>query len=150
MLISSFWAFISFCMLAFVGFLLLSEDALSYLFFTNDEWLMVWLVCTLLLLLWGQWQSFHIRLFIFEVCLSNVSWRVLNLFLTVTLYLFLTSLRKWGLVIMCDFDCFLFLCRLRDIFAVTILWVEDTPSKEEHALLFRVLFIHFLFNLSMI
>ena len=35
--------------------------------------------------------------------------------------------------------CVLFLCKLRHIFAATILWSEDTPSKEEYASQFRAL-----------
>ena len=57
-LISSFWAFLSFCKLAFVEFLFLSKDAFfklspfPYLLVTPMElyiWLEVWLVSTLLI-----------------------------------------------------------------------------------------------------
>ena len=32
------------------------------------------------------------------------------------------------------------------MFAVMILWLEDTPSKEEYASYFKALLIHFLFK----
>ena len=44
--------------------------------------------------------------------------------------------------------CFLFLYRLRHIFAVTSLWLEDILSKEENALQFKALFIHSLFIIT--
>ena len=40
---------------------------------------------------------------------------------------------------------FLFLRRLKSIFAETILWSEDTPSKEEYVSQMKALFIYFLF-----
>ena len=40
---------------------------------------------------------------------------------------------------------FLYLLKLRQIVAVMILWLEETPSKEEYASQFKVLFIYFLF-----
>ena len=39
------------------------------------------------------------------------------------------SIGKWESVVMCGFDCFFFLYRLRYIFAETILWLEYTPSR---------------------
>ena len=92
----------------------------------------VWLVCTLHL----QWWSFHIC---HSEYLSDISWRVMNLFHTVTIYLFLISLSVLCVILTVYF---LFLCRLRCIFAVNILWSEDAPLKEEYASQFRVLFIH--------
>ena len=55
-------------------------------------WLLVWLACTLplmlLLLLCGLWQRFHIHR---SEYVSDISWRVSNLFITVTVYLLLIS-----------------------------------------------------------
>ena len=56
------------------------------------------------------------------------------------------SINKWGPDVRVVLTIFiLFLRRLRRIFAVTILWSEDTPSEEKYASHFRGLFIHFLF-----
>ena len=71
----------------------------------------------------------------FGVCISDISQRISNLFLTIIVYLLLisqlVSRNVW--------------LRLRRIFAVMILWSEDTPSKEEYAFQFNALLIHFLF-----
>ena len=40
--------------------------------------------------------------------------------------------------------CFLFLRWVRQIFAETILWSEDTPSKKEYVSQFKKLFTHLL------
>ena len=79
----------------------------------------------------------------FGVCISDVSWRVSKLFLTVTVYLlFIFRLvsgdQSYGVAFTVGF---LFLRKLRRIFAETIVWSEDTPSKEEYTPHFRVLFI---------
>ena len=72
--VSSLWAFFSFCTLAFVGFLLLSEDPifmLSNFFLTTPMklyiWLLVWLVCTLPSV---QQQNFYIchSEYVFQIC----------------------------------------------------------------------------------
>ena len=51
----------------------------------------------------------------------------------------------WGPVITYGFDCFLFLYRLKFIFAEKILRSENTPSKDGYASQFKALFIHCLF-----
>ena len=79
----------------------------------------------------------------FGVCLLDVSWWVSDLFLTITVYWLLISFLVsedqlyWEALTV----CFLF---FKWIFAETILWLEDTPSKEEYASQFKVLFIYFL------
>ena len=52
---------------------------------------------------------------------------------------------KWRPVISWSFNSFLFLHRLKQIFAVTILWLEDSLSKEEYASQFKALFILLFF-----
>ena len=67
--VSSLWAFLRFCILAFVGFLILSRNAIFMLSYFSSllvtpmelyTWLLVWLVCTLELLPSRYWQHFHI------------------------------------------------------------------------------------------
>ena len=83
----------------------------------------------------------------FGVPFSVFSCSVSNLFLTFNTYLFLISLLlSYGPVIVFGGRCLCgIFCRLSRIFAVTIRWLEDTPSKEEYASQFIALFFHFLF-----
>ena len=62
------------------------------------------------------------------------------------------SIVGWGLVIECGFlaVCVIFLRRFRSIFVMTILWSENTPSKEEYASQFRVLLIRFSLTLLLV
>ena len=46
-----------------------------------------------------------------------------------------------------DFDCLLFLRRVKRIFAKTILWSDDIPSQEEYASQLKMLFTPFLFTI---
>ena len=97
--VCSLCAFLSSFMLAFVGFLLSSKDAIfiSWFFFPNYKWLS-----------WNStfgsrfgWNApcccFYVssnKVFIFiirSMCFSDISWRVSNLFLIVTVYLLLIS-----------------------------------------------------------
>ena len=71
----------------------------------------------------------------FGVHISVFSCSASNLFLNANTYLSLISLllrraQSYCLVVAV---CVVFLLRLRHIFAMTILWSEDTPSKEEYA-----------------
>ena len=68
-------------------------------------------------------------------------------FVSYSYHIFIANIAigKWGPVLTCDFVCFLFLNRLKRIFAVMILWSDDTPSKAEYASQLQTLFIHFLF-----
>ena len=68
--VSSLWVFLNFWTLPFVMFLLFIKGAIS-MFFSFLQllllpielymWFLVWLVCTLFLLLCRQWKSFHIH-----------------------------------------------------------------------------------------
>ena len=65
------------------------------------------------------------------VSVLDISWRVLNLFFGVLVYLLLIFLLLSedqsycvGLTV-----CIIFLCRFRHIFAVTILWLEDNFKR---------------------
>ena len=70
----------------------------------------------------------------FEVCISDVSWRVSNLSLRILnidcLYPLASEEQSYREVLLVSF---LFLHRLRRIFAETNLWSEDTHSKKEYA-----------------
>ena len=112
----SLWAFLCFCTFAFVGFLLVTKDAIFMLscFFliTSDSHaiclcLLVWLVCTLQLLPCGQWRSFNIRHseYMFQILLKSIE------FVSYSYHIFFAniSIGKWGLVITCGFVYFLFL-----------------------------------------
>ena len=68
-------------------------------------------------------QSISFRYFLKSIKFLSPSYSISSAYI---------SIGKWGPVITCDFDCFLFLHRLRCIFAVMILWSEGTPSKEEY------------------
>ena len=83
----------------------------------------------------------------FGVCVPDIFWRVSNMFFTVIIYLLLISLlvsEDQSYLVVLKVST-LFLHRLRHIYAVTILWSEDTPPKEEYASQFRAQFIHLLF-----
>ena len=83
----------------------------------------------------------------FGVCVLDISWRVSNLFLTVTIYslliFLLVSEDQSFLVVLTIF--ILFWNRCGRIFAVSILWSEDSLSNQEYTSQFRAQFIHFLF-----
>ena len=81
---------------------------------------------------------------IFIIC-SNGMKNIEFVFYSYHIFIAYTSISEWGPVVMYGFDCFFFLYRLRRIFAEMILWLEDTPSKEEYASQFPALFIHSLF-----
>ena len=151
--VCSFWnvwvlSRLSFWVLVFLEFLLSTKDAFFFMlscFFLNCYRLMKNFT-------FGSW--FGIRsaatsiciikfsYLLFEVCLSDVSWKISNLFLTVTIYLLLISLDKLKPHFMTGFNCFLFLPTLKCIFAKMIQWLEGTPSKENNTTQFKVLFIH--------
>ena len=63
-----------------------------------------------------------------DLTLNNLQRLIYNYCIFITY----KSLGNWGPVVICGFDCFSFLQRLRHVFAMTILWSEDTPSKEEY------------------
>ena len=134
MLVCSFLALLSSCRLEFVGFLLLSKKKFfsNFVYFqtTCDSHGILHLSLGLVGSIWAVTKSSYSS---FGVCLSDISWRVSNFFLTVTIYLLFISLGKWWPVKSSSFDCFLFLRRFRCILAMTNLWSEDTPRKEMHA-----------------
>ena len=55
--------------------------------------------------IWG-WVKFSYLSF--RVCVSDISWSVSNLFLTVIIFIAYISIGKWGPVVMCIFDFFFF------------------------------------------
>ena len=124
-LVSSFWAFPSFCALAFVGFLLLNSVS-SFFFFlsffkllvTPMElyiWLLVWLVC------YNFYMSSD-EVFIFVIRSMSFRYLLSTKFVSYSYHIFIVniSVSKRGPVIICGFDSLLFLHRLRPIFAMTI------------------------------
>ena len=96
---SSLWAFLSYCLLVFVEFLLLNMDAifmLSHFFLlTSNSHRTLHLVLGLVgihsatAFIWAEMKFSHSS---FGVCVSDISRRVSNLFLTVTVYLLIISL----------------------------------------------------------
>ena len=83
----------------------------------------------------------------FGVSFSVISRRVSNLILTVTnIFIAYISIFKLGPIVTCDFDCFLFLLRLRRTFVATTKWSEHTPSKKEYVSQFRALLIQLLWR----
>ena len=152
--ISFLYTLLSFCMLAFVGFLLLHKNTvfmLSHFFLTSS------ISNGTLFGSWFGWYEFcccfyvgidKVLYYSFEVFVLDISWRVSNLFLTINVYLLpITLLVSKDQLYLMDLTVpILFLCTLRNIFAVTILWSEDTPSGVEYASQFRVLFIPLFCN----
>ena len=108
-LVSSIWAFSHFWALAFVGILLLGKDAffkLSHFFQKTSNFhanlnLALGLVgmYTAATFIWAVTKLSYLS---FVVCLLDISWTVLNKFLTVTIYI---SIGRWGPVIISGFDC---------------------------------------------
>ena len=93
----------------------------------------------------SMWALMKFTYLSFGVCASDIFWRVLNLFHTVTIYLLLIFLlvsenQSQHVILTVSYFC-IDLC----IFAVTILGLEDTLSKEEYAAQFTALSIYFLF-----
>ena len=128
------WTFLSFCAFTFVGFLLIRM--FFHVFFSFFElqltpielyiWLLVRLVCTLLLLLYGFSYSFKLS---FKCLLKSIK------FVSYSYFIFMAyiAIVEWGLVIRWDFNCFLFRRILRNIFTQMILLSDDTPSKGAYA-----------------
>ena len=79
---------------------------------------------------------------IFIIC-SNGMKNIEFVFYSYHIFIAYTSISEWGPVVMYGFDCFLFVYRLRRIFAEMILWLKDTPSKEEFALQSSALFLEY-------
>ena len=78
----------------------------------------------------------------FGVCLSNVSWRVSHG------YCVMISDNWWmrtSHVVKPWLFVFYFFIDLGESFAKTILWLDNTPSKEQYVSQFTALFIHFFF-----
>ena len=154
MLANSFSYFFSFRAFAFVGFFLLHLDAV----FTSARFSLTAKVShgtlDLVLSFVGMHFAAASRCAMtkfsyssFGVCISVFSCSASNLFLNANIYLSLISLllrraQSYCLVVAVRVA---FLRRLSRIFAVTILWSEDTPSKEEYVSQFIALFFHFLF-----
>ena len=139
---------LSFIASAFVGFLLLSKRLFSYLVFfltISDAH------GTLHLSDWYELCCSSLRAMtkFFLSFISDISWGESNLFLTINLYQLLISLlvnedqsERVFLIVLLLF--FLFLRIIQSISFETILWSEDSPSKEVYLTYFRALFIHFL------
>ena len=155
MLANSFCAFFSFRAFEFVGFFHLHLEAV----FTSERFSLTAKVShgtlDLVLSFVGKhfaaasrcaltkfsYSSFGVRISVFFRSASN-------LFLNANTYLSLISLllrrvQSYCLVVAVRVA---FLRRLSRIFAVTILWSKDTPSKEEYALQFIALFFPFHFH----
>ena len=87
----------------------------------------------------------------FGSCISDISRSVSNFFLVTEYLLWLSLLLREAQYYLVFLGVsILFLPRLRCIFAVTILWLEDTPLKEEYSLQFRTIFILLLFRIMYI
>ena len=136
-LLCSLCVFLNFCVLAFAGFLLLSNDAffLSHFSLTAiDSHRTLHVTFGLVVIYSAVASIWVVRKFSyssFGLCFSDVSWEVSDLFLTVTLYWLLISLLviedhsyRVALTVY-----FIFQQRLGWLFAETILWSKDTPSK---------------------
>ena len=154
MLANSFYAFLSFRALVLVGFLLLHLEKVfpsAHSFLTAN---VSHGTLGLSLRLVGmhsaaasKWALVKFSYSSFGVCVSDFSCSASNLFLSVNAYLSLMSLllsrdQSYCTVVVVRV---VFLRRLSLIFAVTIRWSEDTPSKEEYASQFNALLFHFLF-----
>ena len=77
--------------------------------------------------------------------LSNISWRVSHLFFLLwpsidCLYHYWQG--RFGHILKAYLSVYAYILQ---VFVETILWTENTLSKEEYASQFKVLFIHFLF-----
>ena len=144
-LVCSFWPFLSVFSLTFVRFFLLSKDAffkLSYFFLTT------W-TSHITLSLVGMhsaaasiWVETKFSYLSFRVCCFKCLLKTIK-FVSYSYHIFIAyiSIDKWGPVETCSYDYFLFLYWLRCIFAKTILWLEDTPLKEEFAFFFMIMSI---------
>ena len=148
------WAFLSLCVLAFVGFLLYSKNAIFMLY--HFSLIAIASHGTLHLALSivemhsaaaATWAVTKFSYSSFGVCLWDTSWKVSNYFLTVSIYWFLISLLVTeeqsyyeALTV-----CVLFLRGFKRIFDEKILWFEGTLSKKEYTSQFTALHIHFLF-----
>ena len=132
---------------------MLSKDAFScYLVFSSMRstprehwiWLLVALVCTWL-------QSLYVngnKMFIFFIqCLSFKCLQKSINYVSYSYRIFIVY------IIICGDQsyrkplhvCFLFLHKLRWIFAETILWLKGNPLKQKYASLFKDLYIQLLF-----
>ena len=153
MLANSFCTFSSFRALILVRFFLLHLEAV----FTSARFFLMAKVSRgtlgLALCLVGiytaaasQWALMKSSYLSLEVCVSVFSCSASNLFLSVNVYLSLISL----LLSRDQSQCTVVVVRvvfvrwLSRIFAVTIRWSEDTPSKEKYATQFNALLFHFL------
>ena len=134
-------ALISFWALTLVGFLLLHRVAI----FTLSRFFLIanvshGILCLVLSLVGmhstaaSMWTLMKFLYSSFGVSVLDISWGAQNLFLSVIVYLLLISLlldkdQSYCVVLVV---CVVFLHMLRYIFAVTVLWLEDTSSKEEY------------------
>ena len=129
----SLCAFLSFYALAFVAFLFLHEDAVFMLF------------CFLLTasvshgILFGSWFGWYACccccfpvgidkvsiFFIWGMCFRQLLKSIKFVSYSYHIFIANISIGKWGPVVACGF--WLFLCRFRCIFDVTILWSKDSP-----------------------
>ena len=128
-LVSSLWAFLSFYMLAFVGFLLLCKDAIfmSSRFFqtTSDSHGTLHLALGLVGMHSAAAFMWTVTYFSFRVCVSDISWKASNLLLIFLLVR--TSHNKWFWL--------LFLYPLRCILAVYHYTSHTLPVVETASLL---------------
>ena len=145
-LIQSFCVFLRFCTLMLVGFSLLGKDAFFMLphfsLIATDYHGTLHLALGLVDTNFAAsiWVVTKFSYLLFGVCLSGVSWRVSNFFsYCYSVLISNIKIGEWGPVILWSLNCFLFLHSLRQIFAKTILWLKDIPSKEEYASQFKAL-----------
>ena len=151
-LFSSFCAFLSFWALILVGVLLLHREVVftSARFFLTAD-ISQGTLCLALFFVGmhsaaaSMWALTMFSNSSFGVGVSHISWSAWNLFLSDNVYIYLISLlltknqSMYTVVVVRA----AFLRRVSRIFAVTIRWSEDTPSKEEYALLL----FHFLLSI---
>ena len=151
MLANSFGAFLSFWALILVGFFLLYLEAAftSARFFQTANISHRTLGLALCLVYMhstaaSKWALTKFSYSSLGVGVSDISWSASNLFLSIKVYLSLISLllsrdqSKCSVVIVVRAA---FLRRFSRIFAMTIRWSEDTPSKEEYAFSIQCSFI---------
>ena len=106
---------------------------------------LVLLECISLLPRGVHWRNFHIRRLVYFFPSFLVVFRICFLILIRIYLLYLCCSNGPSHSVWWSLFVWVFFRRLSRIFAVTIRWSVDTPSKEEYASQFIALFFHFLF-----
>ena len=144
MLAKSFCAFLSFRALVLVGFLEAVFTVARFFLTANVSHGILGLALCLVGMHYAatfKWALTKFSYSSFGICVSIFSYSVSNLFLSVNAYSSLISLllskdQSQSTMVVVRI---VFLRRLSRVFAVTIRWSDDTPSKEEYASQFKSL-----------